>query len=156
MNPSRITFHLPRRRPVLAALVALGLGTALAGCGPSVSEVRGTVRYNGKPLEQGNIQFLAQDGIPRTARLGPNGAFAIAVPAGSAKVMVVSVDEAKLARFTTAMAGRGGPTGRVSPPQTPKGNFSRIPQRYADWDASGLTIDVSSGTSVHDFTLTGP
>lgn len=144
------------RRPVLLALVAIGLCSTLAGCGSGVGELHGTVRYNGKPLEQGNIQFLARDGIPRTARIGPNGAFSVSLPAGSAKVMVVSVDERQLGRFTSAMAGRGAAGVRSAPPRMPKGNFSRIPQRYADWDTSGLTIEVGSGTTTHDFTLTGP
>ncbi len=147
----------PRRHQrVPLALVALALCAAFAGCGPSVGELRGIVRYNGKPLEQGNIQFLAKDGIPRTARLGPNGTFTVSMPAGTAKVMVVSMDERKLGRFTRAMAGRGGPGGRMAPPRMPRGNFSRIPQRYGDWDTSGLTVEVASGTMVHDFTLTGP
>jgi hypothetical protein len=141
---------------VSLALLAIGLGAALTGCGSSVGELHGIVRYNGKPLEQGNIQFLAKDGIPRTARLGPNGAFTVTVPAGTAKVMVVSMDERQLGSFTRALAGRGGPGGRAAPPRMPKGNFSRIPQRYGDWNTSGLTVEVASGTTVHDFTLTGP
>jgi hypothetical protein len=146
------------RRPhaVRVLLVALGLGAVLAGCRPSQGELRGTVTYNGKPLQQGNVQFLAQDGIPRTARIGPDGKFMVAMPAGTAKVLVVSVDEQKLGQFTTALAGRGGPAGRAAPPRMPRGSFSQIPQRYADWDASGLTVEVASGATVHDFALTGP
>jgi hypothetical protein len=136
-------------------LLVAAIAATAAGCSPRLGEVRGTVRYNGKPLEQGNIHFLGTDGIPRTARLGPDGAFSVAVPAGAAKVMVVSVDEGRLAQFTSAMAGRGGAKGRVAPPQTPS-KLSRIPQRYADWDTSGLIIEVASGTTVQDFALTGP
>jgi hypothetical protein len=140
-----------RPRPGRAALLALLLGASIAGCGTGTGEVRGTVRYNGKPLPFGTIQFLGADGIPHAAPIGPDGTFLLRVPAGAARVIVSCVDEARLNHFAGQLAaGRGG---RVAPPRPPSGGFSLIPPRYADWNASGLTARVERGQTVQDFAL---
>jgi hypothetical protein len=126
------------------------LAALLAGCGPGKGEVRGTVRYNGKPLPSGTVQFLGADGIPHAGTIQPDGTFAVQVPAGEAKVVVSSVDEAGMIRLTRALtAGRG----RAAPPPPSSANYSRIPLRYADWNASGLTVLVERGGTNHDFDL---
>jgi hypothetical protein len=141
---------LSRVRPGQAAL-ALLLGAALSGCGAGQGEVSGTVRYRGKPLPFGTIQFLGQDGVPCAGRIGPDGTFSVLVPAGEAKVIVSCVDEARMSRLARQRVG--GP-GRALPPTLPAGGFSLIPRRYADWTASGLTVRVADGKTVRDFDLT--
>jgi hypothetical protein len=137
-------------RPALAALLALLLGT-LTGCGSGKGEVSGTVRCNGKPLPFGTIQFLGPDGIPCTGPIGPDGTFSVRVPLGEAKVIVSCLDEARMKRFTgRLMAGRG----RAAPPPVYAASFSLIPQRYADWDASGLSVLVQDNQTTQDFALT--
>jgi hypothetical protein len=144
-------FHsLTRRRAAGAALLAVLLCASLAGCGSGRGEVSGTVRCDGKPLPHGTIQFLGEDGVPHAARIQPDGTFAVEVPAGEAKVIVSCVDEARLGRFTSQLAGHS----RGAPPPASSGNFSLIPQRYADWNASGLTVLVRRGQTVRDFDLT--
>ena len=134
------------RSGLLAALLSLGL----SGCGAGAGDVSGTVRYRGKALTQGTIQFLGRDGIPRAATIAADGSYALTMPAGDTKVIVTSVDEERMRRFTTTLSGRGG---RVASPTLPTQGLSRIPQRYADWDASGLTILVVSGKNDNDVTL---
>jgi hypothetical protein len=138
-------------RPGRAALLALLLGT-LTGCGRGQGEVSGTVRCDGRPLPFGTIQFLGQDGVPCPAPIQPDGTFSARVPAGEAKVIVSCVDEPRLNRFTGELAASRG---RVVPRASP-GNFSLIPPRYADWGASGLTVQVRRGNTVQDFELTSP
>jgi hypothetical protein len=142
-----------RRRAGRAALLALLLGTSLTGCRPGQGEVSGTVRYNGRPLPFGTVQFLGRDGVPYAAAIQPDGTFSARVPAGEAKVIVSCVDEPRLTSYTGQLASSRG---RVAPRGPAPGNFSLIPTRYADWDASGLTVQVRRGGTVQDFDLTSP
>jgi hypothetical protein len=81
--------------------------------------------------------------------IGPDGTYSVPVPTGEAKVIVSCVDEDRLNRITTQAAnhGRGAPL-----PANVK--VSLIPQRYTDWDASGLMVRVERGQTVRDFDLT--
>jgi hypothetical protein len=143
---------LNQLRPGQAALLAVVLAS-LAGCSSGMGEVTGTVRYNGKPLPFGTIQFLGQDGIPCSSQIQPDGTFCALVPVGEAKVIVSCLDETRLNRMHGQLAaGRG----RVAPPALASGNFSLIPRRYTDWDASGLTVRVERGKRTQDLSLTSP
>jgi hypothetical protein len=75
------------------------------------------------------------------------------VPAGEAKVIVSCVDEAGMSRFTRRLAANRS---RVAAPPVSTRNFSRIPQRYTAWNASGLTVLVEGGQTVKDFALVSP
>ncbi len=147
MDRVRFFSRLHPGRVVLALVLCLWM----TGCGPSQGEVAGTVRYNGKPLPSGTIQFLGQDGVPYSGKIQPDGSFSVQVPVGEAKVIVSCVDEERLTRFTTQMASNRG---RVTAPPPADKKFSLIPQRYADWNTSGLTVVVESGKTVQDFALT--
>jgi hypothetical protein len=147
MNRFNVFNRLCSRRSALAALLLCG---ALTGCGPGVGEVSGTVRYDGKPLTSGTIQFLARDGIPYAAQIQADGTFAVQVPVGEARVIISSVDEARQPR---GQARRQGSSVRAVPPPGGAGVGARIPLRYADWDTSGLTVLVEEGETVRDFAL---
>jgi hypothetical protein len=138
-----------RLRPGRAALLAVLLG-ALTGCGSGQGEVSGTVRCNGKLLPFGTIHFLGCDGIPRAGQIQPDGTFCVGVPAGEAKVIVSCLDEGRMNAFGRSTAGRG----RSAPPILSGQSFSLIPLRYADWNASGLTVVVKRGKTRQDFALT--
>jgi hypothetical protein len=132
-----------------AAPLALLLCLSIAGCGSGRTEVSGTVRYKGKPLSFGTIQFLSQDGIPYSGTIQPDGTFSVRVPAGQAKVIVSCVDETKRKRLTSqAAAGNGRSSSETSPRA-----FSLIPQRYGDWNASGLAVLVEGDKIEQDFAL---
>jgi hypothetical protein len=133
-------------RIALVALVACG---PIIGCGPGRGEVSGTVRYNGKPLPSGTIQFLGSDGVPCAGTIHSDGTFSVQVPAGEAKVIVSCLDEAKLKQYSGALMAAKG---RGIPPSQP-GKLSLIPLRYADWTNSGLTVVVTSGKTEQDFNL---
>jgi hypothetical protein len=140
-----------RHRPVQAVVPALLLIAPISGCGPSQSQVTGTVRYKGKPLPSGTIQFLASDGLTYPGTIQADGSFAVRVPAGEAKVLIRCVDEERLSRFTARLAGKSG---RIAAPAVAAGNFSLIPQRYADWSTSRLAVRVMRGKTTQDFDLT--
>jgi hypothetical protein len=143
---------LSRWRLGRAGLLALLLCVPVTGCGPGRGEVSGTVRYNGKPLPFGAIQFLGPDGVPCSGPIQPDGTFSVQVPTGEAKVIISCVDEARMNRFSGQLAA--GREGRAAPPPSSSANFSLIPQRYTDWNTSGLSVLVGRGKTVQDFALT--
>jgi hypothetical protein len=146
MNRFRL---LNRLCPARALLLALLVCASIAGCGSGRGEVSGIVRYNGKPLPAGTIQFLGSDGIPCAGKIQPDGTFSVRVPIGEAKVIVSWVDEARMSRDLGQSADRNG----RAAPRPSATSFSLIPQRYADWNASGLSVLVESGKTLHDFAL---
>jgi hypothetical protein len=138
------------RRPGRAVLLTALLCLPAVGCGAGLGEVSGTVRSNGKPLSSGTIQFLGPDGVPVAATVQPDGTFSARVPVGQAKVIVSCVDEARLKRATAKPAASNARN--AAPPAADK-KTSLIPQRYADWDASGLTVLVGPERTIQDFNL---
>jgi hypothetical protein len=142
-----------RLRPARVVLAALLLCASGTGCDSGQEEVRGTVRCNGLPLPSGTIQFLGPDGVPHAGTIQPDGTYSVEVPVGEAKAIVSCLDEARL---NLALGRPAGHESRATPPPLPAEGFSRIPQRYADWDVSGLTVLVEPGGTVHDFDLVAP
>lgn len=73
------------------AVLAVGaVSVALAGCSadPSVT-VAGTVRFDGQPLERGEIIFAAPDGsVTPTAAPIENGRYEVRALPGAKKVMI--------------------------------------------------------------------
>lgn len=72
---------------------ALGILTLALGCGsgPTIYEVTGTVQCDGKPVEEGEIIFLAADNAttPGSARI-QNGEYHLRVAGGKKKVKVIA------------------------------------------------------------------
>jgi hypothetical protein len=138
-----------RPRLAGAALLAL-LSCAVAGCGSGFAEVSGTVSCDGKPLPFGTIQFLGQDGVPRAADVRPDGTFSVQVPVGEAKVLVSCIDPGA----RRPAGGSASRDGRAAPRSGSSRNGSLIPQRYSDWNTSGLSVSVKRGKTTQDFALT--
>jgi hypothetical protein len=136
-----------------SAVLALLLCVLLAGCGSGRGQVSGTVRCGGKPLPFGTIQFLGPDGIPRAGQIQPDGTFSVEVPVGEAKVMVCCVSGIDLKRPDKPSATSAS---RAAPPAVAPRARSLIPARYADWNASGLTVQVANGKMTQDFALSWP
>jgi hypothetical protein len=109
------------------------------------------VRYKGKALGGGTIQFLGSDGATYPARIGADGTYRARVRVGQAQVLVSCVDEGcmvehlqKLSDFTRGAKAGAAPEGR---------SFSLIPERYAAWSASGLKVTIRGGKNSLDFDL---
>ena len=135
------------------AVLVLLLCVWAVGCGGRRGEVRGTVRYRGRPLTSGTVQFLAADGVPYAATISPDGSYALRAPAGPAKVIVSCLAVDRVPRLTRP--GTTGPTAvrGAAPPRPRSGGLSLIPARYADWGRSGLTVEVEPGGTTCDFDL---
>ncbi|QDU76280.1 hypothetical protein Pan97_33270 [Bremerella volcania] len=76
----------------MALLVVLGLLIPLAGCGgPREIVVKGTVTFEGEPVETGEIIFIPADGVGPVGA-GPinNGEFSFIAPPGEKKVEITA------------------------------------------------------------------
>lgn len=119
-----------------AAVLAL----ALSGCGGRTGEVSGTVRFGGRPLSTGCVEFASQakPGVVVWSLIREDGGYEVAdCPLGPVKIAV---------KTTAPHGGRGlaGPGGR-----------SYVPARYANAEKSGLDYTVLPGRQRHDIGL-GP
>lgn len=124
---------------------ALLLLIALGGCGPGVKlvPVRGRVLVDGKPLSSGSVMLQPKAGPAARGQIGADGAFELGtyqpgdgVRPGLAAVRVTSVASVQ-----------------ATPDQEQPPGKSLIPQRYADFATSGLTVDVAAGMQPVDIEL---
>ena len=125
------------RRVYFAGLA--GLVLAAAGCGdsgPKKFDVSGTVKYDGKEVEDGFITFVPEDKTigPEAAPI-KNGQYSVKVNGGKNKVKVMA---------TRLVPGKKGPMGEdaVEP---------YIPKKYND--DTKLEVEVGAGKTEHDFDL---
>jgi hypothetical protein len=108
----------------------------LAGCRgapakPTLSPVRGTVTYKGKPVTQGEISFEPIDKTIRRCSSGiKDGAFDMWTMAGTTKP-----DGAMPGTFKVVVLGSVG-TGKDAQP---------VPQRFADAGTTPKTVEIKSG-----------
>lgn len=147
----------------LLRLSSLALLTLLiplaAGCGPRFGEVKGTVTYKNAPLKTGQVQFMGSDNITYVGYIQPDGTYSAKVIAGNAKVMVTCTDDEAMVEYNKALsAGARGNKGDGKPaPPAPKmpasGTFSLIPEKYSEFESSGLTITVNGGKNPYDIKL---
>jgi hypothetical protein len=137
------------QRPVLAAAGAgfALLAAGLLGCGrsgPHTIPISGKVLYRGQPLTQGEVRYVPLAGGARQARgtLDSNGEFQLttfalndgALP-GSYRIAVISLEP------HTGEPGRDE-SQQAAAPRTIPARKSRVPERYASAETSGLTDNV--------------
>jgi hypothetical protein len=107
------------RIPGFGVLVVL---VGLAGCGaPAKVVVKGTVTFDGNPLEEGAINFVPADGNGTTdGGLVSKGSFSVPVSPGS---VIVRINASKVVRREPAYPGD---------PKSPMKEFRReiIPAKY--------------------------
>ena len=122
-----------------ALLVGL-LAALLPGCGPSTASVAGKLTYQGKPVVSGTLTLKAADGSAHQIGLNPDGGFRLdGVPVGPARVGVSSPDPRPHAK------PRGGGEDRAATATAPVPGWFPLPDKFADPDKSGLTVQVGGG-----------
>ena len=138
----------------------LTLLTAI-GCGGGVGDVTGTVTYKGKPLDGGSVQYRS-GGKTIASEISKDGKYSIAgVPAGAALVAVSYVDPRATDHFRAVSAasksggaGRGdkeAPASALS--KVDPTTFNKVPDKYNDFNGSGLTFEVKKGPNTNDIDL---
>ena len=133
------TIHLPRQ-PTLITLI-VSTACALTGCSEVVSEVTGTVRFQGQALQAGTVTFYhpSQAGRNVVANIRPDGTYtAVNCPRGHSRVTVQVLPT----RSKTAPSRR-------APAKTPP-----IPARYTDPETSGLELNIQGDRQTFDIDLT--
>jgi hypothetical protein len=122
-----------------AALLAFGMAFAAAGCGqsgPKMTEVSGTVKYDGQDVAEGDIAFLPEDkSVGGEGGKIKNGRYTLKVKEGKNKVQIFA---------SRAVPGKKGPMGEDLVEQY-------IPEKYND--KTDLAADVGSGKTEHNFDL---
>jgi hypothetical protein len=162
-----------------AALTAALLVVGCQGGNPNApARVTGRVTYGGNPVTGGSVTFYYKDGVQLTFVIDPDGTYeAIDVPAGDVTVTVetesVNPDNPanKKGDYGMTGGGMGAKYGRKGPvAKAPKGKgaqsspipegatsevaYIKIPKKYSDPKASGLSASIKDGKQTHNFELT--
>jgi hypothetical protein len=163
-------FFMTRARiSALKFVACVSTGIALAavlGCGDDTGlekryPVHGTVKYNGKPVERGRIDFIpAKSGEGRAAGGDiTNGAYSLttatkddgALP-GTYKVSVSAVE---IDMSSTKGTAGGGQAGRQTQSfaKVQKDAKMLVPQKFGSVETSGLTQEVKQQSNTIDIDL---
>lgn len=136
MSPSRDTFV---NRVGLAVLLTACLVCA-AGCGrrPTLVPVSGRVTLDGKPLEFGSVMIQPTAGPAARGTIRPDGGFTVGTfaPGDGAIVGPATV---RVACYEQQRPGAPPPQGELALGK------SLIPEKYAQFETSGLTATVAAG-----------
>ena len=128
--------------PIGFVLLALSFAV-FSGCGPTKADVKGTVTYKGKALEGGSIQIQSTKGVVG-GDIQPDGTYMVkGVPTGPAKVTVACTDESAMQYNRELAKGmREHKSGQPIPQKDKPKDTLKTPARYADFDKSGLNVEV--------------
>ena len=130
---------------LVAGIVVALLGLGCAGRG----DVSGKVRYEGKPLVWGTVQFEARDGSLSQGNIGSDGSYSIrGVSTGEVKAAVSSRNPKSSDFIPIEKEG-----GRKFPSLPEVQGWFAIPPRYEDFSSSGLTYLVKPGENTIDIEL---
>jgi hypothetical protein len=167
---------------VLRGIIAIGLMSVLAltpaGCSGGKTKVTGKVRYQGKTLKNGGVNFIseADGGKIFSSDISEDGSYTIiGCPPGKVKITVVEA-----AAFGAGAAGgrrgpggggpMGPPAGRGGGPpadvKLPEGvkpdafdpssrakDSVGVPKTYGEPDSTTLTYTVTAGAQVYDIEI---
>jgi hypothetical protein len=134
------------RLPWCSGCISLAIAMILcAGCVEKKSDVKGKVSYNGKAVEKGEVTLLSSKGTTHFGEIQSDGTYIVkGVPSGMAKLKVGWIDESaieynrQLAMKMRENKGGGIPKDKSLNPKA----VMASPEKYADFDKSGLTVDV--------------
>jgi len=144
-----------RRLARWGALLFLLALPVLSGCSAKTAKIRGKVYYEKKLVKGGDVTFNSTEGKPsNTTRINSDGTYEIEAPTGN---VVITVDTAALNPALRKGRTYEPPKDQKSPygagKNTATGEFTRIPERYADATKSPLTYTVKSGAQEKDLDL---
>lgn len=141
-----MTKRLPMATLLTWFVAGMAAGIVTVGCGGGGLDtvaVRGTVTYDGKPLENGTVRFVPvdEDGLLAVGRIGPGGQFTLAtkgtdgVVPGDYKISVQSfiIDESVPKKDRELGIG---------------GKKPAIPQKYSNPETSGLTETIDGSRTI--------
>lgn len=143
-----------------AAAVVVGLVVTFpaAGCGKSYADLTGRVTYRGRPVVYGVVSVVASDHMTYYGTIQTDGTYSVRhIPVGPVRLGVYSPDPYFELPFPPAVKAKIEEARKASPmndlPKPPKGQWFRIPAKYADPTLSPLAGEVTSPASVVDCNL---
>jgi hypothetical protein len=155
MNTSIRAFYLV---PLLLAAAALGCGSRNAA---TAAKVSGKVRYNGNLVTAGTITFHTFDGNQTGCAISGDGSYVQTdMPVGEATI-TVETESARPRDQEAYTGGRGGGTkGAQTFSPAPQGasnsgggTYTKIPDKYAKVETSGLKKTLTKGSNSYDIEL---
>jgi hypothetical protein len=132
---------------VFAVLPIVALATIYTGCGSSktpTAEVSGKVTYQGKPLAAGAVLFQPASGPAAKGEISPDGSFRLST-FGSHDGAILGTHKVGISCYAPAAA--------KSPSQEPGLGKPLIPEKYLNFQTSGLTAEVTSDANHFEFEL---
>jgi hypothetical protein len=130
----------------LVILLGVVAFAAIVGCGPRPAVVSGVVTLDGKPLDNGTIQFFPVDGAGQTAGgvVGKDGRYRVEAWPNTMKVVIHST---RVLRQRPMYEGV---------PDSPLADVAEevLPSRYSDMHATELRVTIVPGDNAVDFPLT--
>lgn len=139
-------------RSIPRVTLVLLLGTCLAGSGgcgrrPPLAPVSGRVTLDGKPLEFGSVMIQPSAGPAARGTIRPDGGFTVGTFApgdgaivGPATVRVACYEQQR--------------PGTPAQPGEPTLGKSLIPEKYTQFETSGITATVALGMAPLEIDLT--
>jgi hypothetical protein len=101
------------------------------------NSVEGHIRYHGVGLASGSVQFFGPSGDPVVGTVMMGGTYVVwNAPTGLCKIAITTRPPSNVSK---------------APPAKHAGN--NLPERYADPDSSGLTLQVTGGKQTFDIVL---
>ncbi len=142
---------------LLLGAIGCGDGTGLATRYP----VKGTVTYNGKPVEKGSIEFVPENNAAGQAATGEikDGSYYLttaidgdgALP-GKYKVQISS-KEVDLSKAEANIKDKGGSLHQEDVAAANRNAKNLIPSKYSLAETSGLSFEVKEQSNTADFDL---
>ena len=134
--------HMPK----LTLLMVLGFALSGCGSGDVRGRIVGKVTFQGHAVSEGVVRFNNNDkGIHMSAELQPDGSYEMTMiklgglPVGTYRVCVRPPDPLL------------PPIGSNAPPKVKE--YPNIPQRYREYETSGLTVTVKQGKNSLDIAM---
>ena len=113
-----------------------------SGCGGGTGSLSGTITYQGQPLRMGTVSVVGGDGIIRAGTIQDDGTYTVTdVATGSVKIAVTSQDPSE------QKVAAKGPSGEVANHSNDGLKWFAIPDKYGDFEQSGLTFPLQRGTN---------
>lgn len=153
MTTGRLLLTLP-------LFLVLACGCQKASNAPA--RLSGKVTHKGDPVMGGQMMFYTKDAGSYPATIGADGTYSVTdLPAGELTVTIETESLNPKGKIDPKDYG-GGKAGGKKMTMGPvpegfatgnRGQYVKIPPKYADKNKSGLTITLVAGAQTHDFDL---
>lgn len=124
----------------------------LCGCGggvsdaPELAQVSGKVSWKGAPLVEASVAFMPENGPVATGRTDESGQFTLKTHGQNGASL--GTHRVTIQAYEPPPAGKPAVDENGEPTYTP---VSKIPQKYANPDESGLEASVTKDASRNSF-----